>query len=453
MEIRSLLGCGQDVKKIALFGLGVSNLEILRKMTDNVGIVIRSDTHLGRDIAKVDPRIVAIYDGEHSCDEIDEDVIVFSPSVRRDRYELLRAAERGVIFTSDCEMFSDSVGSPVFAVTGSDGKSTTATILSQLLRERYPTVALCGNIGSPMLTSVASDAYAVELSSFQLTYSHPRVMRAAITNITPNHLNWHTSFDEYRDAKLSLLRGAEEYALSADNEILSDYIRIHGAFGVISAEKTYMELKELYDFSVAYTAEGEHILRNGEPYIKIADIVRKEKHNLKNLMLALAASDGLVSQSHAVAVARSFGGLAHRMETVAEYNGIKYIDSSIDTSPSRCISTLSSLTAKCVVILGGRKKGVALDSLVPIVRKKARAAVVMGECREELYSLLTGDFKCIRAEDMRDAVEKATEAAECSDSVILSPGATSYDLYSSYAERGDDFKKQVKEYINALKCK
>lgn len=453
MNIRSLLGLGRDVKRIALFGLGVSNLEILKEMTDNVEIVLRSDAVIDKRKFGHDGRIVAIYDGARVCEDICEDVIIFSPSVRRDRAELLQARERGVLMTSDCELFSSSNNAPIFAVTGSDGKSTSATLISKLLAEHFSSVALCGNIGVPMLSAPRSDAYAVELSSFQLTYSRVHATRAGITNITPNHLNWHKSFEEYRDVKLSLADSADEYALCCDDGVCLEYLKRQGAHAVFSAERSHDELKSKYGFSLSYTLEGEHICRCGEPYIALSDILRSEKYNLKNLMLALCVCDGYVTEKHARRVAREFSGLPHRLELVGELDGVRYFDSSIDTSPSRTVSTLSSVDAHCVVILGGRKKGIPLEPLLPIMKKRARAAVVMGECKEELLTLLSNDVACIPAENMRDAVRAAANAAMRGDCIILSPAATSYDSYNSFSERGDDFKKQVNEHINASKCK
>ena len=205
MKLCSLLGLGQDVKRIAFFGLGVSNLGIIRKMSDKVEIVLRSDTPIKNDVFSIDKRITRVFDGDRACDGIDEDVIIFSPSVRRDRPELMRARERGVVFSSECEIFCENYGGELFAITGSDGKSTSATITSELLGG----ATLCGNIGREMPLENASDRCVAELSSFQLTYALPRAVRAGITNVTPNHLNWHTSFDEYKNAKMSLIMRIE----------------------------------------------------------------------------------------------------------------------------------------------------------------------------------------------------------------------------------------------------
>ena len=447
MKLCSLLGLGQDVKRIAFFGLGVSNLGIIRKMSDNVDIVIRSDTPIKNDVFSIDKRITAVFDGDRACDGIDDDVIIFSPSVRRDRPELMRAKESGVVFSSECEIFCENYGGELFAITGSDGKSTSATITSELLGG----ATLCGNIGREMPLENASDRCVAELSSFQLTYARPRAVRAGITNVTPNHLNWHTSFDEYKNAKMSLIKSAKECVLSADDAVCEEYLRKSSAFGAFSTKIGYAEMKSRYSPSVIYTAEGGYLCRNGEPYIKICEITRREEYNLKNFMLALAMCDGYTDIETARRVAGGFTGLAHRCETVATYRGIRFIDSSIDTSPERCKCTLSSINGDAVIILGGRKKGLSLDPMVEILKNRVRCAVVMGECKSELADLLSPHILCITADGMEDAVALAIGASEPGDSVILSPAATSYDAYSSYAERGDDFKKQVFKYINSFK--
>ncbi|MBQ7387401.1 MAG: UDP-N-acetylmuramoyl-L-alanine--D-glutamate ligase, partial [Clostridia bacterium] len=412
MNLRSLLNCKQDVKKIGLFGLGRSNIALLATLPSDAEITLRSDKKIDRAALPKDARITKIYDGEHACERICEQVIFFSPSVRRERTELVRARERGVIFSSDCELFFENMQAPIYAVTGSDGKSTTATLVRELLTEKYGTAALCGNIGLPFVSASSADAYVCELSSFQLTYLKPFTERAAITNITPNHLNWHSSFEEYKETKLSLLSHTRGAVLNVDDPILSEMAKRRTPFSLISTQNSYQKIKCGYDFSVAYTLEGECICRNGTPYIRVRDLGRREAHNVKNFMLALAITEGMVSDAHALRVGSEFRGLAHRCEHFASLGGVDFFDSSIDTSPERTKMTLTSLGRKCVVLLGGRSKRLPFDTLLPVLKNHAKFAVLYGECTDEIHALIAKIVPTKRCASLDEAALCAARLAE-----------------------------------------
>ncbi len=446
MNLRLLLNLKEDVKKIGLFGLGRSSLALLDILPENAEITLRSDVRVNPATLAHDRRITRIYDGEHSCDSIREQVIFFSPSVRRDRPALASAKARGVVFSSDCELFFMTNTSPVYAVTGSNGKSTTATLMRELLTESYGDVTLCGNIGAPFMSSSDAEAYVCELSSFQLTYSTPFTERAAITNITPNHLNWHDSFEEYKSTKLSLLSHTRGAVLNIDDPILSDHARRHGAFSVVSSVLRYEEIRQSYDIRTAYTLESGNICRSGVPFIRARDLYKREGYNVKNFMLALAICDGSVSSSHAVRVGREFRGLSHRCEHFATLRGVDFFDSSIDTSPERTEMTLMSLARECIVILGGRSKGLPFSELLPALKKHAKLALLYGECAGELHEMLGGAVPSHSFATLGEATEYAMRLAVAGDAVILSPAATSYDAFSSFEERGEYFKKKVNEY-------
>jgi UDP-N-acetylmuramoylalanine--D-glutamate ligase len=277
--------------------------------------------------------------------------------------------------------------------------------------------------------------------------------RAVITNITPNHLNWHTSFEEYKQAKLSLLSHTRGAVLCLDDGILSETAKKRYTFALTSTEKSYEKIKESYDFSVAYTLESSDICRNGVPYIPIGALSRREKHNIKNFMSALAACDGVTSRAHALRVANEFHGLPHRCEHFAAVNGVDYFNSSIDTSPERTVATLSSLGRRCFVILGGRSNGLPFEKLVPFLQIYAKEAVLYGECADEIMRVISGRVRARSFCELYDAVRHCISAASPGDAVILSPAATSYDSFSSFEERGDFFKKTINECTKQDKCK
>ncbi len=423
--------------RVGFFGLGKSSAALLSHLPlKKCKITLRSDSQIRlSDIPKGVP-IDRVLCGERATDEIDEDIILFSPSVRRDRPELLAARERGVIFSSDAELFFDRNSTPVLAVTGSDGKSTTATLIHLLLTAGGHRSRLIGNIGEPMIKSLDAQAdYLVcELSSFMLSYLTPRVMAACITNITPNHLDWHSSFDEYKSTKLSLLNGAKR-------TVLSDEFRT--GFGIISDRLTYDELIKGRSAEVFITIENGYICKNKKKLINLSDILRRERHNLKNLMMAIAMTDGMVGADEILAVARNFGGLPHRCERIFSEDGVDFIDSSIDSTPARTVQTLHSLDRPCVIILGGRGKGLDYSELVPTVKKYAEAIIITGENAEEIYKAVNGSVQTEIIESFDEAVVYGKSLAKNVGTLLLSPASTSYDRFKNYAERGERFKEIV----------
>ncbi len=424
--------------RVGFFGLGSSNAALLDCLPlEKCRITIRCDRAI--DLSKIPTglRVERILSGKESCLDIDEDIIFFSPSVRRDRAELVRARERGVIFSSDAELFFEENKAPAIAVTGSDGKSTTATLIDLLLTAGGKKSTLIGNIGEAMTQNLGngSDFFVCELSSFMLTYLTPKVKAACITNITPNHLDWHKDYKEYRETKLSIAKNAERLIISDEN---TDII---GAYGIISAERSLKELKSLYKAELYMTIEDGYICRSGERLIEISGVERKERHNLKNLMMAIAMTDGLVGQTEICEVARNFGGLRHRCEVVLSRGGVDYIDSSIDSTPARTAQTLLSLDRSVVIILGGRGKGLEYRELIPTLKKYAKKIVITGENAEEIYSAVKGELDAEMICGFEEAVIYGRECAESVGALLLSPASTSYDRFKNYAERGEVFKQ------------
>ena len=431
--------------KIGFFGLGKSNLSLISTLPlEKCRITLRSDQPIMRENIPRVKRVERIFDGERSCDLIDEDILIFSPSVRRERRQLDEARTRGVIFTSDLELFLEENEKPLFAVSGSDGKSTTATLAHLLMDNSL----LVGNIGTPMLAALREDcqSYVAELSSFMLKYAKVPARRACITNITENHLDWHESFEEYRDTKLSLLESASECIVNADDEISMDFFKKRGGFGVISDRLGFDELRGSAELVITQTDTG--IERNGRLVLPYESIRRREAHNIKNLMMAIALCDGYTDEDRMLKVANSFSGLPHRCEKFFEKDGVEYFNSSIDSSPARTAMTLESLGKRVVILLGGKSKGVGYDSLCESLSKYAEHALVFGENREEIYSAIHGCAKCEKCENIEDAILRAIELSGCAEAIILSPASTSYDVFSSFEERGNYFKKMILNGIN-----
>lgn len=448
---------GKEIKNVGVVGLGKSSIGVidyLSRQYGNVSFCLRSDKPINKSEAMRVTNFKRIEQCERAFCDIEEDILFLSPSVRRDRRELQLAKDKGVILSSDAELFFESYPGDIYAVSGSDGKSTTTKILSLLLSERYGSTPAIGNIGEAMSPIIDSDAKAAaaELSSFQLMNFTPRSKRALITNISPNHLNWHTSFFEYRAAKENLMTCAEERIFNLDCEYSREMLSRYDAFAVFSAVRSEKELTKLRKAEVYLSLCDGYIIANGEKILNTSDILAYSEHNRVNFMAAIAASFGLVSRAHIEKIAKTFSGLGHRNEFIGSFGGISYFESSIDSSPKRTATTLSSHNA-VTLILGGRSKGLDYRELISPLEEKAKAIVLMGENAEEIFSAISkskkissGEIPTARAESLTDAVRLADELTGAGGTVLFSPASTSFDAFKDFEERGDRFRLTVKSY-------
>ena len=422
--------------KVGFYGLGVSSIALLGHLPlEKCDITLRSDQAIDRSVIPNNLKIKRIFEKCASLCDIDEEILIFSPSVRRDRAEFEEAKKRGVIFTSDAELFFEENKKPLFAITGSDGKSTTATLTHLLLSASGLKSNLIGNIGKPFIEADKKcDVYVAELSSFMLQYSTPKAKRGCVSNITPNHLDWHTDLTEYKKTKISLLNSSDEFVVSDEN------LDIEGAYGVISLEKNYRSLSDEYKAEIYITNENGYISKNGKYLLNVEDIQRREKHNLKNLMMAIAMTDGYAGIDEIRSVAKSFKGLPHRCEKVMTVGNVEFINSSIDSTPARTVATLTSLDREVVIILGGGSKGLDYTELVPTLMKYARQAIITGDNAGEIYRAIGKATKSEIIPDFEAAIRRGATLAQSVGVLLLSPASTSYDRFKNYAERGEKFK-------------
>lgn len=443
---------GRAIQTVGFFGLGRSNLGILNYLSEKYPRL--EFTLRASESVKCDGIFKKCFFGKDCYSSITEDILFLSPSVRRDHPELLSAAERGTILSSDAEFFFLHVTGDVYTVTGSDGKSTTTYLLSRLLSDTYGSVGAIGNIGVPMTPELWEQkaAYSVELSSFQLMPFMPRSRRAVVTNVTENHLNWHTSFDEYIAAKKNAIKRTDGAVLNFDCPITRSFAEDVEPFCVFSSELCEAELRRLIRAEIYVTLSRGHITVSGEELLDTALIRARGRHNVLNFMAAVGAAYGKFKKSSLIALANDFQGLFHRRELIHTSGGVRYFDSSIDSSPKRCIATLDSFPEKVILILGGRSKGLDFSPLAKAVARHAKRAVIYGECRDEIKEALTSDAEFLKSgiqidafPGFREAVCCATSKAESGDTVLLSPAATSYGEFRSFEERGDIFKKIIKE--------
>ena len=433
--------------KIGLFGLGKSNLGVLGYLKEknlNFELTLRSDKNISTDIF-----CHRSFIGSGALSDIDEDIIFLSPSVRRDRAELKIAEKRGTLLFSDAELFFSLAKNRVFAVTGSDGKSTTTYLISELLRASGIDAVPAGNYGVSLssLIGKACDVVA-ELSSFQLSYMKPKSYAAVITNITPNHLNWHKSLEEYVSAKENIIPNTERLALDYDSKLIAGAAKRAELFAVTSLELSYGELSRAVRAENYLTVKDSAVYLNGKPYFSIDGAQRRENYNIRNYLLAAAATLGLTAPETTKKVLNSFGGLAHRAQLIAKRGGISYINSSIDSSPERTLKTLRAIDGNVAVILCGRGKGLSADMLANELPTLTVGAVLMGDVGDEIEKLIKGkndNYSYARANSMRDAVRLAASFLAGRGTVILSPAGTSFDKYKNFEERGRDFESAVYE--------
>lgn len=440
------------VSKIGLVGYGKSNAAVakmIRRLSPSASLTLRSDA----DPTEINPsEFSRILIGKSAFTDISEDVLFFSPSVRRERCELLPVLRRDIPFSSDAELFLESFEPPIFAISGSDGKSTVTHLCAELTKHslRSPPA---GNYGLPLvelLDCTSLGGAVIELSSFQLQYANPRVFRGLITNISENHLNWHKDYEEYIAAKEKLVSGADEPMIFIGDEVCDTLAKKHHIHTAVSDGMKSDELSAVYSVEHTVTLEDGFICYDGVRVLEVSDIKRREKYNVRNFMSSVALSRGYTDSEQILSCARSFSGLPHRCEEVAIKNGVTFINSSIDTTPKRSASTILSLDAPLIVIVGGASKGLSYKPLYDALRAKARAVILTGASSAKLYGtpeIHTLGAKILVREDFEDAVRAAVNLAEQSDTVLLSPAHTSYDRFSSFEERGDLFKRIIKDTV------
>ena len=387
-----------------------------------------------------------------------EDILFLSPSVRRDRPELVKMSEAGTRLSSDAELFFELCDLPILAVSGSDGKSTTVTMTEAMLKGRGVRALACGNLGVPFISALDGDydCLVAEISSFTLEYLAPRSTRALITNITENHLDWHGTFDAYIAAKENLIKNTEYAILSPDTESGEALVEKHRPRGIFSGRYGFTELFRRYPFAERiYTSEDEYLSINGEAVIPVQNLAKKEAHNLKNALSAIALTDGLFNTGGGIEALFDFSAPSHRSETVAIAGGVRYVDSSIDSSPARTSVTLSAMPRNTHIILGGRGKGLSYAPLIPPLLHTEGAIIICGENRYEIKAAMDGidnlRERIILCDDLLSAARVAVRIAERGDTVLLSPASTSFDAFSSFEERGNKFKEYIKNITEGTK--
>ncbi len=447
-------------KRVSVVGAGLSNRPLVGLLAGagiDTTVYDKSDAAgLGAFYEDMSAKGVKFRLGEGYLEGLSGDVIFRSPSVLPFRPELARAAEQGALITSEMEVFMSLCPCPILAVTGSDGKTTTTTLIAKMLEASGRKVWLGGNIGHPLLAETDGigphDAAVLELSSFQLHSMMCAPDVAVITNMAPNHLDIHKDYADYIEAKKQIFKHQRQNAklvLNRDNAVTA------ACAGEANSFVWWFSRKEPVSPGVYLRPDGMICAGvNGETteILPAADIRIPGMHNVENMMTAFAAVWGLADMDAMCTVARTFTGVAHRLETVRVHKGVTYINDSIASSPDRTLAGLACFDEKLILIAGGKDKGVPFASLGPAICKHVKKLYLTGLTAGKIKAAVLnapeyvpGAPEIFEIEDFTETVKAAAAAAEPGDTVLMSPASTSFDRFKNFEERGDLFRRIVEE--------
>lgn len=468
-------------KSVAVLGVGISHRPLIGKLCEYGANVCAFDA---KDISALESvtsqysvyidagnlHFVCGADYLSKLNDDKYDYVFRTPGMRPDKPEIVAAVQNGAVLTSEMEMFFELCPAEIFGITGSDGKTTTTTLVYEFLKEEGYKCLVGGNIGAPLfdrLESIESgDKIIVELSSFQLMTMTKSPNVGVITNLSPNHLDIHKDVDEYYDAKKNILTNATRVVLNYDNELTA-------ALGE-EIVKTNPE-KELIWFGrqnrpvckgnaerAVFVEDGCIKVDNGHlddtveadfTVLNVEEIRVPGVHNVENFMTAIAAVLEYVSIDSIKKVAARFTGVAHRIEYVREFNGVRFYNDSIASSPNRTIAGLKSFDQKVILLAGGKDKGIPYDEIGKPIVDYVKKLVLIGPTAKPIYNAVLAAMKNVDdsltendisfVEDYNQLVSKAVEVADVGDVVILSPASTSFDMFNNFEHRGNTFKEIV----------
>ncbi len=451
-------------KRVAFIGTGVSHTELIALFCDKgIGVTVldkRSADKFQETHDMLSAKGVQFRLGEQYLDALtDFDVVFRTPGMYFGNEALTAAREAGVVVTSEMEVFFDLCPCRIYAVTGSDGKSTSTTLIAEILAASGKIVHKGGNIGRALLPIIEQihedDAAVVELSSFQLFSMRRSPDTALITNITPNHLDVHGTMEEYTACKVHLIAHQNAFSrtvLNLDNDgtkALAPLVR--GRLNWFTRREIPQRgafLRE--DGMLSFTERGVVT-----PVVHKDDIRIPGMHNVENFLGVIAALWGEVEIDAIATVAKEFGGVEHRIEFVRETGGVKWYNDSIATSPTRVLAGLRSFDQKIIVLAGGYDKKIPFEPMAETVCERVKTLILMGVTAEKIEQAVTSaknydpeSLRILHASSMEEAVEIAAREAKNGDIVTLSPACASFDWYPNFEVRGQHYKRLVKE-LNA----
>jgi len=445
-------------KKVAIIGLGVSHRPLIEHLY-NLGARItvfdnREEEKIDEDIwDKVQELNIKSYLGDDYLTNLKGfDFIFRSPSCRPDLPEIVEEVNRGAILTSEIEMVLKLAPCKIVGITGSDGKTTTTSLIYEILKTKYKCF-LGGNIGTPLFTKISEmkpeDIVVLELSSFQLMNMNLSTDIAVVTNISPNHLNVHKDYQEYIDSKANIFKHQKEngvLVINCDNDITKNFAKEANGKVVYFSRLEKLPNGVIYDEETVKICDNDlrrHVINKND--VKIRGI-----HNIENICAAIAATKKLVSPEEQKQAIMEFTGVEHRLEFVRELDGVKWYNDSIASSPNRTIAGLNSYNERIVLIAGGRDKHLDYDPIAKPIIDNVDTLIVMGETAEKIKNAVTRELErqnktleIIRVSNVEEAVKTAKTQAKPHQVVLFSPASTSFDMFKNFEERGKKFKEEV----------
>lgn len=450
-------------RKVAVIGLGVSNLPLLDYLYEKGAIVTVFDDRNTEKISKEAIEKLNKYEfnssfGENNLDKlVGFDLIFRSPSCMPTKKELVEEEKRGAIVTSEIEMLMEMAPCKVIGVTGSDGKTTTTSLIYEIVKNAGYNTHLGGNIGIPLFTKLKDiepeDVIVLELSSFQLMNMNISPDISVITNITPNHLNIHASYEEYIEAKKNIFKNQKEdgiVVLNYDNDLTRN------CKPEANGKVTYFSSKEKLENGIIIDndviKECEDRLR--KHIINTKDIHLRGMHNYENVAAAIAATKSFIDIETIVDAIKKFKGVEHRIEFIRELDGVKWYNDSIGTSPTRTIAGLNSFDEDIILIAGGYDKHLDYEPIAKPIVDNVKGLILIGQTSEKIYAAVTKELEkqnkeldIYQCNEFEQIVEVARKIAKPGQVVLFSPASASFDLFENFAQRGNKFK----ELVNDLK--
>ena len=446
-------------RKVAIIGLGVSNIPLLDYLYKKKANVTVFDERNIDDISKEIMDKITLYNftfhlGENCLENLKGFNVIFrSPSCLPTRVELQEEANKGAIVTTEIEMLMHMAPCKVIGVTGSDGKTTTTSLINAILQKAGYNTYLGGNIGTPLFTKLnemtPDDIIVLELSSFQLMGMEVSPNISVITNITPNHLNIHKDYNEYIEAKKNIFRYQKEneiVVLNYDNEITKNCAKEANSKVIFFSSKEKLDNGFIVDDGIIKECEDKvrkHILNT-------KDVILRGTHNYENIATAIAATRTLVDLDVAVEAVKEFKPVEHRLELVKEIDGIKWYNDSVSSSPTRTIAGLNSFDEEIILIAGGYDKNLDYTPIAKPIVDKVKGLILLGQTSDKIFNAVKQELEDEHKEldiyvcdTLEQTVLLAKKIAKPGQIVLFSPASASFDMFKNFADRGNKFKKLV----------
>lgn len=445
--------------RVAIIGLGVSNVPLIDYMHNLGANVTVFDERTIDNIPKTIVDKLTSYAIEFSFGPkalsklVNFDIIFRSPSCLPTTPELMAEAQRGAIVTSEIEMLMEIAPCKIIGVTGSEGKTTTTSLIYAILKDAGYTCYLGGNIGIPLFTRLSEimpeDILVLELSSFQLMNMKVSPNISVITNITPNHLNIHSSYEEYIEAKKTIMKYQTEddiVVLNYDNDITRELAKSANGKCIFFSGRNKLDNGYIVDDKIIKECQDKlrkHILST-------ADVKLKGLHNYENICTALAATRTLVKNEDAVKTIEEFNAVEHRLEFVREIDGVKWYNDSASSSPSRTIAGLKAYDEDIILIAGGYDKNLDYEPIAEPILEKVKVLILMGNTAKKIYDVVKlkleeegRDLPIYMCDELAQTIAVANRVSKPGQVVLFSPASASFDMFKDFADRGRKFKQLV----------